>query len=208
MWCVFLPFLILSSPIPSVVVLLWVTFVLCSFGHFCLVRNDCGTSWFGGCFVLLHLRTISCHPKRILAQSILYAMGDAPPARTAIPRMRNAGLSIDTSQTGAQTTQRTGLKLDIRDVVRREGYRSDLNVRAQREEFRGNAREEQRMQRRDAFWNHVNKGVAYSWVNDRGLVVSDEEMELAFKYYRGGGIFKIISSLLQEKNYLNFIFDG
>jgi hypothetical protein len=124
-------------------------------------------------------------------------MGDTPPARPALPRMRNAALSVDTSQAvGAQNTQRTSIKLDIRDVVRREGYRKDLNARVVRDEFRGNAREEQRMQRRDAFWNHVNKGVAYSWVSDRGLVVSDEEMELAFKYYRGGGIFGVLLSLI------------
>lgn len=130
-------------------------------------------------------------------------MGDAQPARPALPRMRNAALSIDTSQAlspgagaGAQSTRRNPIKLDIRDVVRREGYRTDLNARTQAEEFRGNLREEQRMQRRDAFWSHVNKGVAYSWVSDNGLVVSDEEMELAFKYFRGGGIFWNILSLL------------
>ena len=115
-------------------------------------------------------------------------MHDPPPARPVLPR--TAMLSIDTSQAqvGVHSTQRNSIKLDIRDVVRREGYRVDLNTRTLRDEFRGNTREEQRMQRRDAFWNHVNKGVAYSWVSDRGLVVSDEEMELAFKYYRGGGI--------------------
>lgn len=31
--------------------------------------------------------------------------------------------------------------------------------------------------------------MAFSWVNDAGaLVVSDQELELAFKYYRGGGM--------------------
>ena len=121
-------------------------------------------------------------------------MADVPSLRTSLPRMRKGSLSIDTSQgltTGGQNSQRTGLKLDIRDVVRREGYRTDLNTRVVRDEFRGNTREEQRMQRRDAFWNHVNKGVAYSWVSEHGLVVSDEEMELAFKYFRGGDIFRL-----------------
>jgi hypothetical protein len=81
------------------------------------------------------------------------------------------------------------IKLDIRDVVRREAYRPELNARTRREEFKGTLREEERSNRRNAFWNHVSTGVAYSWVGEQGLVVSDEELALAFKYYRGGGIF-------------------
>jgi hypothetical protein len=133
-------------------------------------------------------------------------MGDAP-VRPALPRMRGASLSIDTSQpSSAQPTQRASIKLDIRDVVRREGYRTDLNARVQRKEFGGNTREEQRMQRRDAFWNHVNKGVAYSWVSDRGLVVSDEEKELAFKYYRGGGILLVNFNLMDSFFFFLYLF--
>jgi hypothetical protein len=41
--------------------------------------------------------------------------------------------------------------------------------------------------------------VAYSWVGEQELVVSDEELALAFKYYRGGYLFIYKKEKKKEK---------
>lgn len=125
------------------------------------------------------LRLISANCCAIVFQ---ISMGDNEPMRPppALPRLRvdtsaltqsqtqTQNPALSQSQTQAQQPPVRSVKLDIRDVVRREGYRADLHVahvRTQRnvnENLRGTTREAERSSRRHAFWSHVNKYFLFS----------------------------------------------
>lgn len=77
------------------------------------------------------------------------------------------------------------LKLDVRDVVRRQNASTELQARRYNPSFQGEFREKQRGDRKKVFMHELTTKPVFTWVNDHGLVVTEAEIEMAYKYFNG-----------------------